>query len=153
MIKTRYKKITPPEANFFLEKLKRKYFSMSKFSEKLSKNFLKRRLRRRILGASRPKFCPPTPNRWGDRLTTKRRLMGGCPPSPPSISVPGSPPMELYQNDMKFAKGGCGGLPIIEQPKIHKTEQAKIKGVPRYKNRKHPGIVRTKHISYLMFYQ
>ena len=44
--KTQYKKITPPEANFFLEKLTRKYFSISNFSEKLSKNFLKRRFRR-----------------------------------------------------------------------------------------------------------
>ena len=79
MIKTQYKKMTPPEANFLIEKLTRKYFSISKFSEKLSKNFLKRRLRRRILGASRLKCCPPpTPNRWGDRLTSNRRLMEGC---------------------------------------------------------------------------
>ena len=39
MIKTRCKKITPPEANFFLEKFKRKYFSMSNFMKNCLKIF------------------------------------------------------------------------------------------------------------------
>ena len=55
---------------------------MSKFSEKLSKNFLKRRLRRRILGASRPKFCPPNPQiDGGTDLLVSGDWWGGCPPN------------------------------------------------------------------------
>ena len=61
------------------------------YSEKNSLTFanIEQRLRRRILGASPPKFCPPNPKILGGRFTKERQYWGGAmPPLPPLIFAP-----------------------------------------------------------------
>ena len=55
------------------------------FFENLPKIFLKRRLRRRNLGASPPKVCPPTSKYWGGGKKCPSANIGGAsPPAPPN---------------------------------------------------------------------